>query len=224
MYWQANVLIESSVDSREENGGVFLGFCLLYLSNLAFLVKVSVSPFQWNINQLSVGTRNIPTAPVHLAITTNLIKKSQPGRLFVPLRHHLEREPRKKPERRRGEQKLKTRSTKCLKVETVLRKSDCCSDSKVLSGDSWGCCAQATALLPLTRGVIIHEILLVTLFLEVVHSRVVHPPGVRNKTVHFAPPPNRQILCSQICSRDESLCVLANVHDPTETPSKFRRN
>lgn len=131
---------------------------------------------------------------------------------------------RKKPERRSGEQKLKTRSTKCLKVETVLRKSDCCSDGKVLSGDSWGCCAQATALLPLTRGVIIHEILLVTLFLEVVHSRVVHPPGVRNKTVHFAPPPNRQILCSQICSRDESLCVLANAHDPTETQSKFRRN
>lgn len=102
MYWQAQISIESSVDSREENGGVFLGFCLLYLSNLAFLVKVSVSPFQWNINQLSVGTRNIPTAPVHLAITTNLMKKSQPGRLFVLLRHHLEQEPGKNQEKTRA--------------------------------------------------------------------------------------------------------------------------
>lgn len=60
-----------------------------------------------------------------------------------------------------------------------------CSDGKVLSRDGEDYCTQAVALLALTQGVIIHEIRLVTLFLEWVHSLVIHPPGVHNKTIHL---------------------------------------
>lgn len=46
--------------------------------------------------------------------------------------------------------------------------------------------AQAVAPLVLTRGVIIHKtLMLLMLFLESLHSHVIHCPGVANKTLCF---------------------------------------
>lgn len=58
------------------------------------------------------------------------------------------------------------------------------------------------------QGVIIHESLLVTLFLEEVHSLVIHPPGVHNNNLLFS-----QIRI--ICAHEKLLFVVVDVNDPT---------
>lgn len=58
------------------------------------------------------------------------------------------------------------------------------------------------------QGVIIHESLLVTLFLEEFHSLVIHPPGVHNNNLLFS-----QIRI--ICAHEKLLFVVVDVNDPT---------
>lgn len=72
-------------------------------------------------------------------------------------------------------------------------------------------------MLLLTQGAIIHQTLPITLFLEQVHSLIIHPPGVRNKdsTFYLVLQPNKQILFSKFFTHEEVLSVPTDVNNPT---------
>lgn len=84
--------------------------------------------------------------------------------------------------------------------------------SKWSAGDNRVRWSRAVAQLVLTEGVIIHKSVVVTLLLDEVHSRVIHPAGIRDQTVHRLT--NSSAKCAWHVGHSESL-LASTLETPT---------
>lgn len=89
--------------------------------------------------------------------------------------------------------------------------------SKWSAGDNRVRWSRAAAQLVLTEGVIIHKSVVVTLLLDEVHSRVIHPVGIRDQTVHRLT--NSSAKCAWHVGHEESPLASA-----LETPTHLFLN